>query len=87
MQYLEQNFVLFRELGAKREEAGTCWNIGMIYKKQGDLAKAEPYMARTVEIDEAIGHPDLEQDRKALEQVCRADTSVRPYAGRNQAAG
>ena len=26
-------------------------------------------MARTVEIDEEIGHPDLESDRKGLEKV------------------
>ena len=26
-------------------------------------------MARTVDIDEAIGHPDLESDRKALEEL------------------
>jgi hypothetical protein len=47
----------------------TSWNIGRIYKDQADLAKAEQYMARTVEIDEAIGHPDLESDRRALEEV------------------
>jgi hypothetical protein len=47
----------------------TNWNVGRIYKDQGDLAKTEQYMSRTVEIAEAIGHPDLESDRKVLEKV------------------
>ncbi|WP_420208879.1 tetratricopeptide repeat protein [Candidatus Electronema sp. JC] len=44
----------------------TSWNIGMIYKEQGDLAKAEPYMSRAAQLEEEIGHPDLEKDRAAL---------------------
>lgn len=35
----------------------------------GDLATAEQLLARTVELDEAIDHPNLESDRGALEKV------------------
>lgn len=65
----EQSLAIRQEIGDRAGEAVTSWNIGMIYKKQGNLAKAEQYMARTVAIDEAIGHPDLESDRKALEKL------------------
>ena len=67
--YLEQSLVITQEIGDKAGEAVTSWNIGMIYKKKGDLTKAEQYMSRTVEIDEAIGRPELEWERKALEEV------------------
>ena len=70
--YLEQSLAIRREIGDKAGEGVTCWNIGMIYVKQGDLAKAEEYMSRTVRIDEETGHPDLESDRAALEQLRRA---------------
>jgi len=58
-----------KEIGDRAGEAVTSWNIGMIYEKQGDLAEAEPYMARTVQLDEEIGHPSLEKDRKYLEEL------------------
>jgi hypothetical protein len=54
----------------RRGEAVTSWNIGRIYKDQGDLAKAEQYMSRTVEIEERIGLPTLEESsREELEKV------------------
>jgi Tfp pilus assembly protein PilF len=45
------------------------WNIGCAYAEQGDLAKAEPYMSRAVQLAEEIGHPALEQFREALADV------------------
>jgi hypothetical protein len=45
------------------------WNIGRTYEDQGDLVKAEQYMSRAVQLKEEIGHPDLEEDRKYLEEL------------------
>ncbi|MCI5122176.1 MAG: hypothetical protein D3908_13490 [Candidatus Electrothrix sp. AUS4] len=51
------------------EEAVTCWNLGLTYYDMGDLAQAEEYMSRAVEIEEAIGTPDAEECRKGLVRV------------------
>ena len=45
------------------------WNIGRIYEDQGELTKAKQYMSRAVQLAEEMGHPSLEQWRKALEAV------------------
>lgn len=47
----------------------TSWNIGLTYEEQGDLAKAEPYLSRTVQIDEEIGRPELKWERQHLEAL------------------
>ncbi|MCW5204406.1 hypothetical protein VU02_00490, partial [Desulfobulbus sp. N2] len=49
--------------------AVTCWNIGTLYDRMGDLAKAEEYISRAVQIAEDIGHPELGTYRQGLEQV------------------
>jgi hypothetical protein len=41
----------------------------MIYEEQDNLAEAVKLLKRVVEIDEQLGHPDLEEDREALERV------------------
>ena len=69
LKYLEQSLAISKEVDHRAGEAVTSWNIGLAYEDQGDLAKAEQYMSRTVEIAEAIGHPDLESNRKALEEL------------------
>jgi tetratricopeptide (TPR) repeat protein len=40
-----------------------------LQRAKGDLAKAEQYINRAVELAEEIGHPKLEEWRKALEEV------------------
>ena len=47
----------------------TRWNIGRIYKDQGDLTRAEQYMARTVEIMNEIGHLEVGRFRKELAEL------------------
>ena len=47
----------------------TSWNIGLTYEDQGDLAKAEQYISRVVQLAEEIGHPSLEEYREALEDI------------------
>lgn len=82
VQYLEQSLAIQQEIGDKAGEGVTCWNIGNIYLQQGNLEKAEEYMSRTVKIDEEIGHPDLEQDRAALERI-RKRSHVLSQEGEN----
>ncbi|CAK8714453.1 MAG: Tetratricopeptide repeat-containing protein [Candidatus Electronema aureum] len=67
--YLEQSLSIRREIGDRRGEAETSWNIGIAYIKQGDLSKAEPYISRAVQLAEELGHPKLEEWRKALEDI------------------
>ena len=67
--YYKQALVLRRQLGIRRGERNTCYNMAKIYRSLGDLAEAEQLLQRTVELDEAIGHPDLTRDRAMLEQV------------------
>ncbi|MGR0482643.1 MAG: tetratricopeptide repeat protein [Candidatus Electronema sp. V4] len=63
---MEQSLAIRQKIGDKTGEAMTSWNIGRTYEEQGDLRKAEPYMSRTVQIDEEIGRPELEWERKKL---------------------
>jgi tetratricopeptide (TPR) repeat protein len=65
----EQSLAISREIGDTAREAVMNWNIGRFYQDQGDLAKAEQHMTRSVEIMEAVGHPSLEQCRKVLEEL------------------
>jgi tetratricopeptide (TPR) repeat protein len=69
VKYLEQDLAICRELGNRDGEARSCWNIGLTYEDLGDLVKAEEYITLTVEIAEAISHPELEKYRDGLEQV------------------
>lgn len=69
IEYYEQALAIRQEIGDRAGEALTLHNIGATYIKQGDLAKAEEYISRAVQIAEAIGHPYLEQWRKTLAQV------------------
>lgn len=67
--YLEQSLTIFREMGDRYREAGSCWNIGLTYEDMDDLAKAEEYIGQAVQIMEAIDHPELETCREGLARV------------------
>ncbi len=41
----------------------------MLYAKQGEVAKAEPYLSRAVELEEQLEHPLTEKHREVLELV------------------
>ncbi|MCI5159362.1 MAG: hypothetical protein D3906_13190, partial [Candidatus Electrothrix sp. AUS1_2] len=45
------------------------WNIGLAYNDHGNLTKAEQYISGAVQLAEEIGHPSLEEWRKALEDI------------------
>jgi tetratricopeptide (TPR) repeat protein len=67
--YYEQALPLRRQVGDRWGESVTCYNMAMVYRDLEDLAAAEQLLQRTVDLDEAIGHPDLASDRAMLEQV------------------
>ena len=68
LEFYEQALPLYRAVGDRSGEAVTCYNIGLIYYEFGDLDKAIEYVERCVKLDEEIEHPDLESDRRTLEQ-------------------
>ncbi|CAK8714907.1 hypothetical protein KKHLCK_03970 [Candidatus Electrothrix laxa] len=65
----EQSLARAKEIGTKVEEARGSWNIGWLYIQKGQLAKAEPYLSRAVDLAEHMNLTDLEKWRKALEAV------------------
>ncbi|MCI5149090.1 MAG: tetratricopeptide repeat protein, partial [Candidatus Electrothrix sp. MAN1_4] len=69
LKYLEQSLSIRQEIGDRRGDSETSWNIGYIYREQGDLPKAEQYIRRAVQLAEAIGHPLLEEWREGLKEV------------------
>ncbi|MCI5219969.1 MAG: tetratricopeptide repeat protein, partial [Candidatus Electrothrix sp. LOE2] len=76
--YHQQGLAIARQFGDRAGEALSCWNIGLTYEDFGDLAKAEEHISRAVQIEEAIGHPDLENDRKILEEVRAGRNKEKP---------
>ncbi|MCI5131519.1 MAG: tetratricopeptide repeat protein [Candidatus Electrothrix sp. EH2] len=56
----KQSLAIRQKIGDRTGEAVTSRNIGMIYKDQGDLTKAEQYISRAVQLAGEIGHPNLE---------------------------
>ncbi len=67
--YFEQALRIRQEIGDRRGEAVTQFDIGISHRKRGDLAAAVISLERAVAPDELVGHPDLESDRKLLEEV------------------
>ena len=76
LDFYEQALPLLRAVGDRGGEAVTCFNIGLIYRDLGDLDKAIEYVSRCVELDEQIEHPDLESDRRMLEQLMQQRSGV-----------
>ncbi|CAK8717769.1 hypothetical protein GCAAIG_07220 [Candidatus Electronema halotolerans] len=69
LEYHKRALATRKEVGDKIGEAESCWNIGLTYYDIDDIAKAEEYISKAVHIEEAVDHPDLKDDRKALEEV------------------
>jgi tetratricopeptide (TPR) repeat protein len=69
LEFYEQALPLRRAVGDRGGEAVTCYNMGMIYHQLGDLDQAIAYVERCVELDIQVEHPDLESDRRTLEQL------------------
>jgi hypothetical protein len=58
-----------REIGDRRGEAETSWNLGLALEKQGDLARAAKLMQVYADYLLEIGHPDAEKRASYLAEV------------------
>ena len=67
--YYEEALPLSRQVGDRFGESVTRFNMAMVFVHLGRLAEAEQQLQIVVQIDEAVGHPNLTSDRQALEQV------------------
>jgi len=50
--------------------------MAMVYQSLGNLAVAEQWLLRTVELDEASGHPDLARGRYQVAVVVTSDSDL-----------
>jgi len=64
-----QVLAICRDLGDIVTEGVIRFNLALLYEDQGRPEEALPLLERVVEIDEQVGLPDLEQDRRVLERV------------------
>jgi tetratricopeptide (TPR) repeat protein len=69
LKHYKQSLVILREIGHKDGLAAISWNIGLLYMKKSELAKAQPYISRAVELGTQLEHPKLAEWRTALEEV------------------
>jgi tetratricopeptide (TPR) repeat protein len=69
LDFYQQALAIRREVGDRFGESVTLFNIGLLLDKMGRTAEAVEYLQQNVALDEAIGHPDLDSDRAALERV------------------
>ena len=64
-----RSIALSEELGDVVGMSIRMFNLALLCEDQGRLNEALPLLERVVEIDERVGLPDLEQDRRVLERV------------------
>ena len=69
LDHYQQSWETFERIGDQASAATLCWNIGLLLEKQGKPAEAPPYLERTVEIHERIGHPNAAQSQANLERL------------------
>jgi hypothetical protein len=67
--FYEQHLAVAREIGGRRGEAITSWNLGLALEKAGDLARAADLMQVCVDFEREIGHADAEKDAAQLDQL------------------
>jgi len=59
MEYYEQALVIDQATGDKLGEANDCWNMGLLFEEQGNLARAAHLMQVRVDYLASIGHTDV----------------------------
>jgi tetratricopeptide (TPR) repeat protein len=69
IEYYDEVLAIAREIGDRRGEALTSWNLGLEYEKSGDLKQAAEIMQICVDYEREIGHPDAENDAAHLEAL------------------
>lgn len=69
LRLLKESLMIQQEIGDLIGEAATCWSIGIIYKKQGNLKKAEQHMNHTVQLEKKLSLPEKVEHSKELHRV------------------
>jgi tetratricopeptide (TPR) repeat protein len=69
LDYYQRALSISQEVGNREGESVTRYNVAMIYVEQGRLAEAVAELRQVVALDEAVQHPDLEQDLAKLAQA------------------
>ena len=64
-----QAMTIQQEIGDVVNASIWMFNLALLCEDQGRLDEALPLLEQAVAIDERVGLPDLEQDRRVLEQV------------------
>ncbi len=64
----EQALQIGREIGDRRGEALTSWNLGLLYE-DADPARAVELMQTLVDYEREIGHPEAESDAARVEEI------------------
>jgi hypothetical protein len=67
--YYGQHLSIAREIGDRRGEALTSWDLGLAYENAGDLRLAAEMMQVCVDCKREIGHTDAENDAARLEAI------------------
>lgn len=71
LERFEQSRVIQEEIGDRGGLVGTLFNIARVYEDRERYGEALPLLELVVEVDDQMGHPDLESDREVLERVRR----------------
>ena len=74
LDYYRKALPIRREAGDRVGEAATLNNIGMVHHGRGEGDQALVSLEQLVAVEEVIGHPSLEGNRRALEAL-RAQVS------------
>ena len=69
LDHYQQALNIQREVGDRAGEAVTRFNIALALRELGRLLDAVAELEVVVELDRAVGHPELESDTEFLEQV------------------
>ncbi len=69
LEYYANSLLLSCQVKDRWSESTTRFNMAMVFKDLGRLAEAEEQLQIVVQIDEAVGYPDLERVRRELERV------------------
>jgi hypothetical protein len=76
IEYYEQRLAISHAIGDRWGEARGNWNLGLVFKRQGDLARAAELMQVLVDLERDLGHADADKDAATVAAI-RADLAAR----------
>jgi len=69
LDHFNQALPIQQAVGDRHGEAVTRYNVAMIHQANGDLDGAIAELEVVVQLDKAVGHPDLEADTAVLNKL------------------